>query len=214
MISFFTHNVFPVIDILVFIFSITLVICYMIMGVLSTYAVFKYKYQNRSSDYNTILFTEELEPSISLIATSYNEALTIVDCMRALLDLRYSNYEVIVVNDGSTDNSLDLITQEYDLQKVDYYLNPSIKTKPVRGIYKSTNKAYHNILVVDKENGGKADALNAGINISTKLYIVCVDVDGILTADSLQKLVKPILNRKASRDCRGRSDTRSQWLPN
>src|SRR5690606_38517225 len=124
-------------------------------------------------------------------APAYNESATIIENIRSLMSLHYSKYEVIIVNDGSKDDTLEKVIEEYHLVKVDYCLNPQINTKPVRGIYKSTNKSWNNLIVVDKENGGKSDALNCGINVSNYDYVTCIDVDCILEQDSLLKLMKP-----------------------
>ncbi|MEG2599917.1 MAG: glycosyltransferase [Muribaculaceae bacterium] len=190
--EWFLEHIVPSVDILVLIYSFALVVSYILMALLAIYALWRYKRKNYSTDYNTILYSESLEPSISVIASSYNESLMIVECVRSLLALRYNNYEVIVVNDGSTDDSFQKACKEFSMIKVDYYINEHIPTKPVRGIYRSADKAYPNLVFIDKENGGKADAMNAGINVSTKLYTLCVDVDSVLDVNSLLKLAKPI----------------------
>lgn len=196
MSQFLFEYIFPVIDKLVLIYSVALIVSYILMTLISVYALVKYKFQNRSTDYNTILYADSLEPSISVIASSYNESLMIVDCVRSLLALRYNNYDVIVVNDGSTDDSFEKACKEFEMEKVEYFIHYYIPTKPVRGVYRSKNKAYPNLIFIDKENGGKADAMNAGINIATKLHIVCVDVDSVIAIDGLLKLVKPIIESK------------------
>jgi cellulose synthase/poly-beta-1,6-N-acetylglucosamine synthase-like glycosyltransferase len=94
---------------------------------------------------------------------------------------------------------MEKIIQHYHLVKVDYFVNYTIPTKPIRSVYKSTNKAYNRLTVIDKENGGKADSLNAGINLSNKNYVVCIDVDCILEEDALLKLVKPFLENNKER---------------
>ena len=135
-----------------------------------------------------------ISPSISIIAPAYNETLNIVENVRSLLSCHYVNYDVIIVNDGSKDDSLQKLIEAYDLVKIDYEINNQIPTKPLReGIFKSTNPAFEKLIIVDKENGGKADALNMGLNISTNKYVACIDVDCLLLEDALQKLVKPFL---------------------
>src|SRR5690606_19122047 len=106
-------------------------------------------------------------------------------------------YEVIIVNDGSTDDTLDILIQEFSLTKVEYAYNPILESKPVRGVYKSTLKAYSRLIIVDKENGKcKADAVNAGLNIAHHPYFLNTDVDCILDNDTLLKLMQPILEEK------------------
>lgn len=98
-----------------------------------------------------------------------------------------------MINDGSKDDTLEKMVVAFNLERVDYDLRNSLKTKPVRAIYKSTNKAFSKLLVVDKENGGKADALNVGLNISKNELVGCIDVDCIIEPDALLKMVKPFL---------------------
>lgn len=168
---------------------------YLILGLISAFAMANYQKKNSFVDYRSIL-SSKFAPSVSLIAPAYNEAMTIVDNVRSLLTLHYNNCEVIIINDGSKDNTMQLLIDAYELEKVDFVLNENIATKPVRGIYKAKNPAYHKLVVVDKENGGKADALNVGINVSTKKLIACIDVDCVLEHDSLLKLVKPFMEGK------------------
>lgn len=192
MIRTVIQKIAPYVDALVFTYSVALVISCILMGALAFYAMIRYINRNRSTDYNPILFSGSLEPGISVIVPCYNETETIVQCVRSLLTLRYGNYEVIVVNDGSTDDCFDKACKEFDLEKMDYVINNQLETMPVIGVYRSRNKAFHNLVFVDKENGGKADALNAGINISTRMFTLCVDADSILPADALLKLIKPV----------------------
>ena len=116
--------------------------------------------------------------------------------VRSLLSIHYSNFEVIIINDGSKDRSLQTLIEHYELVKVNFALNEQIKTKPLRGIYKSKNKAYSRLTVVDKENGGKADALNIGINVSSKDLILCIDVDCIVEQDAILRMVKPFMDEE------------------
>lgn len=114
-----------------------------------------------------------LSPSITIIAPAYNEGLTIVENIRSLMSLRYVNYEVMVVNDGSKDDTLQKMIDAYDLQKVEFEIDPpNWKNKPIRGVYKSPpHRAFSKLTVIDKENGGKSDALNTGMALSTSRYV-------------------------------------------
>jgi glycosyltransferase involved in cell wall biosynthesis len=117
-------------------------------------------WKNSFVDYKRNL-SSAVAPSISIIAPAYNESLNIIENVRSLLSSHYANYDVIIVNDGSKDDSLAKLIEAYDLVKIDYLINEQISTKPLRdGIFKSTNPAFEKLIVVDKENGGKADALN------------------------------------------------------
>ena len=105
---------------------------------------------------------------MSILAPAYNEGASIIENVRSLLSLHYNNLEVIIINDGSKDNSLEKLITAYDLYKVDFFVNEQIKTKPVRGVYKSHNPVYRKLIVVDKVHGGKADALNVGVKYCQK----------------------------------------------
>ncbi|MGM0635999.1 MAG: glycosyltransferase family 2 protein [Bacteroidota bacterium] len=132
---------------------------------------------------------------ISVVAPAFNESANIVLNVKSLLSLRYPKFEIVIVNDGSKDDTLEKLIKHYSLKKVPFSYDEKIKTKPVRGHYKSTNPIYSRLLVVDKENGGsKADASNAGINSCQYPIFVCTDVDCILKKDTLLKLVKPFLS--------------------
>jgi poly-beta-1,6-N-acetyl-D-glucosamine synthase len=176
----------------IFLFAIVIISSYLILAVISIIALSKHLKENVFINYKVIL-ASDLAPQLSLIAPAYNEGKTIQENVRSLLSLNYNNYEVIVVNDGSIDNSLETLIGSFDLEAIQFDYEEKIKTKTVRGIFKSRNPAYKKLIVVDKVNGGKADALNVGINTSKFAYIVCVDVDCILNKDALLILAKPYL---------------------
>lgn len=183
--SFLVESIF-------FIYAVLIISSYILLAVVSGFALRAYIRKNSFVDYSVIL-SSPFAPSISIIAPAYNESLTIEANIRALLSLFYHDFEVIIVNDGSKDDSLEKMIKTYDLEKVDFAIHYKIESKRIRGIYKSKKESYHNLLVVDKENGGKADALNAGINIARNDYFVAIDVDSIIESDALLKLTKPFL---------------------
>jgi len=133
-----------------------------------------------------------LEPPISLLVPAYNEEATIAASVRSMLQLAYSELEIIVINDGSKDGTLEVLKKEFDLHPFPEAYRIQLETKPVNGIFRSTR--YPNLRVIDKVNGGKADSLNAGINASRYPLFCGVDADSILQRDSLQRVVKPFLN--------------------
>ena len=138
-------------------------------------------------------------PGISIVAPAYNEEKTIITNVYSLLSLEYPDYEVVIVNDGSKDKTLDLLISEFDLVKVPYAYVEKIKTKPFRAVYKtqSDNPVFKRLTVVDKENGGtKADASNAGVNVVSNKYFVCTDVDCILDKYALYRIIWPILQSR------------------
>ncbi|HWC53829.1 MAG TPA: glycosyltransferase [Chitinophagaceae bacterium] len=181
-----------------FIYSVLILLFYLFIAGYSIGEIKDYLRKSSFTDYN-ILASSEFAPPISIIAPAYNEGATIIENVRSLLALHYNNLELIVVNDGSKDYTMEKLTAAYDLIRVSHVVSGKIRTKQVKGIYKSSNPLYHKLTVVDKENGGKADALNVGINLSDKKYIVCIDVDCILEQDALLKLIKPFLQETDKR---------------
>lgn len=142
-----------------------------------------------------ILKESPFAPGISVIAPAYNEETTIITNVTSMLTLDYPLFEVVIVNDGSVDKTLDLLIQEFELEETPFAYIEKIRTKPFKRIFKSTNPKYDKLTVVDKENGGtKADATNAGINASIYPYFLCTDVDCILSRDVLLKMIQPVLN--------------------
>src|SRR5688572_15746559 len=184
--------VYLVVNTLVFTYAITIAVAYLFLAILSLWEMRKYMHKNYFVDYRYIL-SSPFAPGISLVAPAYNEGLTIIDNVKSLLSIMYNNFDVIIVNDGSKDDTLSKMITAFDLVKVNYDLQEALQTKPVRGIYKSRNRAFRKLMVVDKENGGKADALNVGLNISKKELVACIDVDCIIEPDALLKMVKPFL---------------------
>lgn len=176
----------------IFIYAVILMSFYLVLSVVAYSALRRYQHKNKTTNFDDIL-RSPLSPKISIIAPAYNEQLSIVANIRSLLSLHYNNYEIIVVNDGSKDDSIRLMIDAYDLKEVHLKPVSLLPHKPVRKIFKSKNEAFAKLTVVDKENGGKSDALNAGICYSNADYVACIDVDCILREDSLLRMVKPFL---------------------
>jgi cellulose synthase/poly-beta-1,6-N-acetylglucosamine synthase-like glycosyltransferase len=131
-------------------------------------------------------------PFVSIVVPAYNEELTIVDSLRALLALDYTPREVVVVNDGSTDGMLELLQRTFQLVPAPLAFVQPLRSEPVRGIYRSISEP--DLVVVDKENGGsKADACNAGINAASGVLVLIIDADTVLAADALSRAVLPFL---------------------
>lgn len=179
-------------------YSIVLLLSYLLIAIFAIIEIRRYLRSASFTDYS-ILASSPQAPGISILAPAYNEGATIVDNVRSLLSIHYRNLELIVINDGSKDDCLQKLIDAYHLEKIDFFVKRSIPTKDVRGVYKSTNPVFHKLIVVDKVNGGKADALNVGINVSSKGYIVCIDVDCIIEQDALLKMAKPFLDTTGSR---------------
>jgi cellulose synthase/poly-beta-1,6-N-acetylglucosamine synthase-like glycosyltransferase len=180
----------------VFFYATSMFIAYTFLSIFSFINIFKYKtYTSRLDD--DFLLTSSLTPGISIIAPAYNEEVTIIVNAKSLLTLNYPLFEVIIINDGSKDKTLELLIEEFDLIETPYAYIEKIKTKPFKRIFKSRNAEYSKLTVVDKVNGGtKADASNAGINASQYPYFLCTDVDCILDKNTLLRMIKPILSSK------------------
>ncbi len=183
---------------IILVYVVAIIASYIFLSLISAIALRKYMKKSSYAKYDEII-SSPFAPSISLIAPAYNESVTIVDNIRALMSLFYHDFEVIVVNDGSKDETLNKAIEAYDLEKVDYAHYYYLDCQKIRGVYKSRNSSFANLLIVDKENGGKADALNAGINISNNDFFVAIDVDSIIESDALLKLVKPFIEEKSKR---------------
>lgn len=140
----------------------------------------------------TLLFEHGLLPSISIIAPAYNEEKSIIESVTSLLNLKYPTYEVIVVNDGSKDKTIDVLIEHFELERKHPFFKMPINTKALRGVY--INRHIPNLVVIDKQNGGKADALNLGINAARHDYVCGIDADSLLEEDALLKLMSVTLD--------------------
>jgi len=137
------------------------------------------------------LLSSDITFPISVLVPAYNEQSTVVENIRSLLALHYPDFEVILVNDGSTDRMLETVIEVFGLRPVERAYQRVVPHQKIRGIYGSSE--YPNLTVVDKENGGKADALNAGINLSRCPLICSIDADSILDSDGLLRAVRPFI---------------------
>ena len=133
------------------------------------------------------LFTPGILPSVSIVAPAFNEEKTIVQSVHSLLALEYPDFEVIVVNDGSTDRTLESMIGHFGLELSDASGVPVLETAPVVGVYR--NPAIPNLLLVNKLNGGKADSLNAGVAFASGEYVCGIDADSLLEPESLQRIL-------------------------
>lgn len=185
---------FPIFEYFVFIYASCLILFYMILAVFSIVKIIRYKTYTSKLD-EQFLMKSPLTPGISVIAPAYNEEKSIIVNVKSLLTLNYPLFEVIIINDGSTDNTLQRLIDVFELEETPYAYLEKIQTQPFKRIFKSRNEEFSKLTVVDKENGGtKADASNAGINASQYPYFLCTDVDCILKRNTLLKMIKPILN--------------------
>jgi len=144
---------------------------------------------------NDIILEELVETDafipVSILAPAFNEEQTIVSSVHSLLKVKYQEFEVVIINDGSTDSTLSKLIESFDLYESEEVYNLELEHKPIRQVYKS--RLYKKLIVVDKDNGRKSDALNVGINISKYPLICCVDADTILEKDALTKSAQEFL---------------------
>ena len=163
---------------------------YFLFNVLSLAGILRYRRMVTFVRFGEIFRMPIVKP-VSVIVPTYNEELGVIESVRSLLSLRYPVFEVIVVNDGSTDTTLTKLIEAFDLRPSKSVFRKSLETKPVRCIYRSA--VHPKLLVVDKVNGKKADAMNAGLNISRYPLFCAVDGDSVLEKDALLKVVRPFL---------------------
>ncbi len=134
----------------------------------------------------------QVSPRISILAPAYDEITTITESVRALLAISYPNLEIIVVNDGSRDDTLQVLVDEFELVPVHPIYQELIPSQPIMALYRS--RSHPNLVVADRENGGsKADALNAGLNLATGDLVCAIDADTLIEPDALQRMVRPFL---------------------
>lgn len=143
-------------------------------------------YNNRYHLTRGIPVEKHIAKSFSILVPAYNEEKTIVESLRSLLALDYNDYEVVVANDGSSDKTLEILISTFQFEQVEVTPNDICESKPIKGIYFS--RLEPKLVLVDKENGGKADAQNGAARVSRFPYICMVDADTLLDKDSLTDL--------------------------
>lgn len=146
--------------------------------------------ENAAQDYEALAASRFTIP-VSVILAAYNEEAAISATVRSLLELEYPEFEVIVVNDGSTDGTLDRLTADYGLAPVEAFARVLIDAEEVRSTYRSAS--HPRLVVLDKANGGKADALNAGLNSARYRYVCGVDADTVFAPDALLKGMRLVM---------------------
>lgn len=128
---------------------------------------------------------------VSVIVPAHNEGVTIEATVRSLLMLEYKLYEIVVVDDGSTDDTTETMVKAFSMQQILRPIQRVLKTQPVEAVFE-TRSLKVPITLIRKKNGGKADALNVGINAARYPYFICMDADSVLQRDSLEKIVRPV----------------------
>ena len=164
-------------------------VVYLGLNFISGFAILRYVREHGASF--RIKNFADYQPPVSILVPAHNEERTIIATVRSLLRLGYPTFEVVVVNDGSTDGTLQAVVDEFGLVVFPEAYRSRLPTQPVERIFASPNNG--RVRVVDKRNGGKADALNAGINTARYPLFCVVDADCILQPDSLARVVQPFL---------------------
>ncbi len=136
-------------------------------------------------------YSAGLEPGISICVPAYNEATTIAAAVRSMLQLDYPDYEVVVCNDGSKDDTLGVLQREFGLQPFPEAYRRALPVAEVRGLWRSPR--HPQLIVVDKFNGGRSDAVNAAVNAAHNGLVCVVDADSVLQRDSLKRVVRPFM---------------------
>ena len=148
-------------------------------------------FQIADDEYFSRVLSSDALPPISVLVPAYNEEVTIVASVLSFLTLKYPRHEVVLVNDGSKDRTMDVLIAAYELYEVPPAIPRTLQTAPIRAVYRS--RTHTRLLVLDKENGGKADSLNAAINSARFPYVIACDADTLIESDALLRLARPFL---------------------
>jgi cellulose synthase/poly-beta-1,6-N-acetylglucosamine synthase-like glycosyltransferase len=138
-----------------------------------------------------LLLRSRLTPPVSILIPAFNEEPVIVDAVATALELEYPEHEVIVVNDGSSDRTLRKLIETFDLYGTERPYRALLPSAPIRRVYAS--RKHPNLFLVDKDNGGKSDALNAGVNVARYRYICNTDADTVFEKESLLRIIRPVV---------------------
>lgn len=179
-----------IVGVIVLIYMIFAILFYFLTMIFSYFSLSKYKRLNNQpleDEFNMNLFTKP----VSILVPSFNEEVGIINTIHSLINVKYPESEIIVIDDGSKDKTSALVIEAFSMVEKSIEPRNSLETKPVKKLYYSQDHA--NLMLIIKENGGKSDALNCGINYSRYPYFCSMDGDSILDENSLLKVMKPII---------------------
>lgn len=179
-------------NVFVLVYFIVLNTIYLVLFVISLGEVLRFVRRTFFSDYRQLMQSEMTWP-ISVIIPAHNEERTIVETIRSLMMVNYAEFEIIVVDDGSTDGTIERLAAEFDLARTDRVYRRTLVTQPVHEIYSSL--VHPTLTVVEKAKGGKSDALNAGLNLARYPLVCSIDADSIIEDNALLRVVKPFMER-------------------
>ena len=177
-------------DRIILIYFLALNSFYALLLVLAIPEIWEQTRLAEDDDFQRLMQSDALPP-VTLLVPAYNESATIEHSVTAMLTLEYRSFEIVVVNDGSKDDTIDRLRTAFDLYEVPQTYPDRIATQPLRAVYRSRTRT--RLVVLDKENGGKADALNAAINASRWPLVIAVDADTLIEPDALLRLTRPFL---------------------
>lgn len=137
------------------------------------------------------MLSSRTTPPLSIVIPAYNEEAGIVDSVRSMSIVKYPRFEIVVINDGSTDRTLAYLIEAFNLEVVRIPYRPDLPSEPVMAIYRGRSGV--DVTVIDKPNGGRADALNAGINVARYPYVMCTDADVVLDPECLVNAMQRVV---------------------
>ena len=172
---------------------------YLVLNYVSVFSIIRYMRDHRAEYLPRGLAS--YQPPISIVIPAYNEERSIISSIHSLLKLDYPDFEIVIVNDGSTDGTLRTIIEEFGMVEFPEAYRQRIPTKPILAVYASSG--FRQVRLVDKKNGGKADALNAGINCVRYPLFCSIDADCILQPESLSRVVRPFMEDSTTVACGG-----------
>jgi cellulose synthase/poly-beta-1,6-N-acetylglucosamine synthase-like glycosyltransferase len=177
-------------DLGVLAYFLTINTLYLVFSVVAFFSLVQHRrrWTSRALD---IVMRSPATPAISVIAPAYNEEATIEQSLRSLLLLNYPKFEVVVVNDGSKDKTIQTMVEAFGLMQAPVVYQQPIGTQPVKALYRSLDNP--DLVVIDKANGGKADAINAGINAARHPLVCVIDADSILEPEALMRAALPFV---------------------
>lgn len=183
-------NIFKILVYISIIYFLIINLTYITLNIIAFFSLKREKVKYEITDLKKAFQSEFYKP-LSIIVPAYNEEMTIVESINSMLSLEYPEFEVVVVNDGSNDETLEKLQAEFNLVKSSRKYKGKLETEEIRKVYDSID--YPNLVVIDKENGGKADSLNAGINVSYFPLVCNIDADSLIESDALLRLVEPFV---------------------
>lgn len=152
-------------------------------------------YRNKQREHLQNKLQQSYYIPVSILVPAYNEEITVVDTVRSLLALEYTLYEIVIMDDGSKDNTTGVLVDAFQMHRVDRPIRRQLNCQEALEVYETQNEKVP-ITLVRKKNGGKADSLNMGINCAKYPYFICMDADSVLQSDSLDRIVRPVLENK------------------